>query len=100
MSSSGGPYPGFVDFSVSQGNTPGFLASIQGLNTFHRFCTSIPRPAVRDPTFGYFIEGKNISGSECELTISIQYRHGYCLYDVIKSIGIKIVSIPMELYLF
>lgn len=100
LSSTGGPWPGFVDFSVKEGNTPGFLTAIKGSETYHYFCDSIPRPGKKDPTFAYFIEGKKILGSECQLTISIQYNDGLCLYDIIKAIGIKIISIPGELHLF
>jgi len=96
----GGPWPGFVDFSVKEGNTPGFLTNIKGLITYHKSCDSIPRPNKRDPAFAYFIEGKQIPGSECLLTLSVQYRDGLCLSDFIKAIGIKIISIPRELFLF
>jgi len=100
LSSSGGPWPGFVDFLVKEGNTPGFFAAIKGLETYHYSCDSIQRSSKRDPTYAYFIEGDKITGSECQLTLSIQYRDGHCLYDFIKAIGIKVISIPRELYLF
>ena len=100
LSSTGGPWPGFVDFDIREGNTPGFLTMIKGLVTYHISCDNLVRPNNGDPTFAFFIDGKNIPGSECLLTISIQYKDGRCLYDVIKAIGIKVMSIPQELYLF
>jgi hypothetical protein len=94
------PRPGYMDFSVIESNAPGFVTAIKGLTIPHWTCDSIPRPGKKDPAFAYFIEGNRISGSECQLTLTIQYKDGYCLYDFIKSFGIKVISIPKELYLF
>ncbi|MBN2769192.1 MAG: DUF4249 family protein [Spirochaetes bacterium] len=88
-------WPGFLDFAVVESNTQGFVAAVQGLVTYH-----FPCKIRRDPTFAYFIEGEKIQGSECLLTLSVQYRDGFCIFDVIKAIDIKVFSIPGELYLF
>jgi len=90
-------WPGFLDFAVVEGNTPGFVAAVQGLVTYHFSCDII---SYKNPTFAYFIEGKNIPGPECLLTLAIQYNDGFSGFDFFKAIGIKVISIPRELYLF
>jgi len=90
-------WPGFLDFAVVEGNTPGFVAAVQGLVTYHFSCDII---SYKNPTFAYFIEGKNIPGPECLLTLAIQYNDGFSGFDSFKAIGIKVISIPRELYLF
>jgi hypothetical protein len=100
LSSTGGPWPGYVDFKISNENTTGFMAELKGLHTYHYQCENLGQTIGRDPTFVYFFKGKKVLDSECQLTLSIQYRDGLCLYDAIKAIGIKVISIPEELYSF
>jgi hypothetical protein len=94
--------PLFLDFSVVEGNTPGFLTVMQGLTTHHYWqCeNNIYGFEKKDPTYAYFIDGNKIPNSGSQLTLSVQYRDGYCLYEAIQGIGIKIISIPRELFLF
>ncbi len=74
-------WPGFLDFAVVEGNTPGFVAAVQGLVTYHFSCDMLP---YKNPTFAYFIEGKNIPGPECLLTLAIQYNDGISGFDYFK----------------
>jgi hypothetical protein len=91
-------WPGFLDFTVVDGNTPGFLSPLHGLATFHNPCNNPNN--YSHPTFAYFVQGEKITGSECQLTVSVQYRDGLSLFDIFKAIDIKVISIPRELYLF
>ena len=98
LSSSWLGWPPWLDFTVVDGNAPGFLAVVQGLVTYHFPCYNIePR---RDPTFAYFIDGENIRGPECLLTLSVQYRDRFSMIEMFKTINVKVISIPRELYLF
>lgn len=100
LSSSWAPWPGYLDFSVKEANTPGFFAEIQGLIMYHHVCDDLSRTTEESPVYAYFIEGEKISGSRCLITLSIQYNDGYCVYDAFKALGIKIISVPKDLYLF
>ncbi|MBW6480319.1 MAG: DUF4249 domain-containing protein [Bacteroidales bacterium] len=93
-------WPGFTDFTVVHGNTPGFFSAVKGLVTYHYSCDNIQRSCKKNPTYAYFIEGKNIPGPECLLTLAIQYNDDLSMFDSFKAIGIKVISIPRELYLF
>ena len=97
-SSSWPGWPGFLDFTVVDGNTPGFIGTVHGLVTFHYPCNNPSN--YKNPTFAYFIQGGKITGSECLLTFSVQYWDGLSMFDSFKAISIKVISIPQELYLF
>lgn len=94
------PHPGYMDFSVIESNTPGFLAAIKGLTIPHWTCHNISVYQPKDPAYAYLIEGNKIPGTECHLTLTIQYMDGYSLYDFIKTFGIVLISLPEELYQF
>ena len=91
-------WPGFLDFTVADGNTPGFLAPLQGLDTPHYPCNN--RSNYKDPAFAYFIMGEKISGSNCLLTLSVQYNDGLSMFDSFNAFEIRVISIPRDLYLF
>lgn len=94
------PSPSYMDFSVMESNTPGFLSPLQGLMIPHWTCNDNSEYWLKDPAYAYFIEGNKSPGLECQLTLTIQYKDGYCLYENIKTFGIKLISIPRELYQF
>lgn len=95
FSSAGPKWPGYMDFTVVDCNIPGFLSPVYGLRTYHFPCN-----IKLDPTYAFFVQGKNASDSKCVLTISVQYRDGFSIFDSFKAIGIKLISIPPELYAF
>ncbi|MBA7543740.1 hypothetical protein ES705_36077 [subsurface metagenome] len=100
FSSSGIPYSGLLDFSVRDCNSPGFFAIMHSLNMFHNICQGNSRQVEKSPVFAYFIEGNKITDNECIITLSTQFQDSYAVYDGLKSIRIKLLSIPETLYLF
>ena len=100
FSSSNTPYSGFLDFSVRDCNSPGFFAIMHGLNMFHRICQDNRLVVEKSPVFAYFIEGNKITDNECIITLSTQFQDSHSVYDGLKSIRIKLLSLPETLYLF
>ncbi|MFH0841156.1 MAG: DUF4249 family protein [Bacteroidota bacterium] len=94
------PFPGFLDFSINESNTPGFFSEMQGLKMYRYVCTGQTRLIEALHATSYLIEGENIPDTECVMTIYIRYWDLYCPYDVFKSIRIRLMSIPGELYSF
>jgi hypothetical protein len=99
-SSSGIPYSGLLDFSVRDCNSPGFFAIMHGLNMLHNICQGNKRTVEKSPVFAYFIEGSKITDDECVITLSTQFQDSYSVYDGLKSVRIKLLTIPEALYLF
>nr|MQY77959.1 DUF4249 family protein [Bacteroidota bacterium] len=99
-SSFGIPYSGLLDFSVRDCNSSGFFAIMHGLNMFHRLCQGNRRAVEKSPVFAYFIEGSKIPDNKCLITLSTQFQDSHSVYDGLKSIRIKLLSIPETLYLF
>ena len=100
FSSSYIPYSGFLDFTVRECNSPGFFSIMQGLNMLHGICHSNRVAVEKSPVFAYFIEGNKITDNECIITLSTQFQDSHSVYDALKSIRIKLLSIPETLYLF
>ncbi len=94
------PYPGYLNFSIPESNTPGFFSEMQGLKMYHYVCTGIHRNIESSPATSFLIEGGKIPDPKCIMTIYIQYWDAYCPYDVFKSIRIRLLSVPVELYHF
>lgn len=94
------PWPGFMDFSVIEANTPVFIAEIQGLKTWHYVCSDPFTGAERFPAYAWFIEGKKIPEAGCRVTLAVRFADGYNLIEIMKAVSIKILSIPEDLYLF
>ncbi len=89
---------GFLDFSVVESNSPGFFAVVHCINMFHYQCSE--NNLIQSPVSAYFLEGTKILNSSGRVTIAVRFSDNYCVYDVLKSIQIKLLSIPRELYLF
>ena len=100
LSSSGIPYSGLLDFSVRNCNSPGFFSIMHGLNMFHTICQGNRSTVEKSPVFAYFIEGNKISDNECVITLSTQFQDSHSVYDGLKAIRIKLLSIPETLYFF
>jgi len=92
--------PGFLDFSITESNTPGFFSEMQGLNTYHYVCTGIHRKIEASPAPVFLIEGSKIPDPKCSISVYIQYWDGYSPYVVFKAIRIRLLSVPKELYHF
>ncbi|MCX6328358.1 MAG: DUF4249 family protein [Bacteroidia bacterium] len=94
------PSSGLLDFTVRETNYPGFFAEMFGLIMYHYKCNENFLSVVKSPVFGYFIDGTNTTDKTCTITISTQFSDTYSVYDFLKAINIKVLSIPEELYFF
>jgi len=96
------PWGGFMDFTIKEGNTPGFFAEIQGLKTYHYICREKEKFKIveRSPANGWFIEGMKIPDPACRITLAVRFADEFNIYEELKAVSIKILSIPEDLYLF
>ena len=94
------PFSSLVDFSVRESNTPGFFAIMHGLKTYHDVCLGNTMQVEQSPYSAYLIDGSKIPDNKCNITLTVQFSDSYCVYDFLKAIHIKLLSIPIELYLF
>jgi len=94
------PYPGFLDFSITESNTPGFFSEMQGLKTYHYVCTENQRKIEKSPAPVFLFEGGKIPDSKCFMSVYIQYGDGYIPQEVFKAIRIRLLSVPKELFHF
>lgn len=98
----------YLDFSILECNTPGFFAEIYGLTRKTYPITDEGIGGGESPVYAYFIDGDNIPGNKCKFTLSTLFHgtfsvwQGAWFYDLelYKSICIKLLSIPPELYNF
>lgn len=89
-----------LDFNVRDCNSPGFLAVMHGLKMYHWKCFENHLTLLKSPVFAYFINGKDISGNLCNIKISTKFSDDYSVFVLIRSLRIKLLSIPEELYHF
>lgn len=94
------PYSGPHDFFVRETNTPGFFAEMQGINTYHYLYTEEGLDSPISNAIAYFIDGKQIPESYCNMTMAVQYDDGYSPIEELNYVKIKLMSIPVELYNF
>jgi hypothetical protein len=94
------PSSGFLDFSVRESNSPGFFAEFYGYSMYHFFCKDTFQYIEKSPVSAYFIEGIKIPDSICNITLSVQFSDFHCVYDILQSLHIRLLSIPEELYEF
>lgn len=93
-------YSSFLDFSVRSCNTPGFLSIMHGIIMYHKMCKNGFYHTEKSPVFAYFMEGKKIPNNKCQITLYTQFQDSYAVYDALKTLKIKLMSIPKPLYLF
>jgi hypothetical protein len=94
------PIKSYLDFSIRDYNSPGFAAIIHGLKMNHWICSNDRVYLNESPVTAYFIDGDKIPQNRCNMTISAKFQDTYSTIDILKSIRIKLLSIPEELYLF
>jgi len=101
-------YESYVDFTVSQSNTQGFFSELIGLKTRHMSILPDGMEEVETPVFAYFIDGRQIEGNKCDITISTLFHGPYSVWqgpwdrdtEDYYSLRFKLISIPEEVYLF
>ncbi len=91
---------GFLDFSVRNNYVHGFDAIFYGLKMSHLNCSGDGPPLLQSRVKAFFIDGENIPGDMCNLTLSAKFNDGYSLYHFLTSFRIKLLSVPRDLYIF
>jgi hypothetical protein len=91
---------GFLDFSVRNNNVQGFNAIFYGLKMFHLNCTDKGSSLLQTRVKAFFIDGNNIQGNICDLSLVAKFNDGYSLFHFFTSFRVKLLSIPKELYIF
>jgi hypothetical protein len=100
------PFKGFLDFTIREGNSPGFFAEIPSLSVMHH--PDPNEPFLATTVRAYFIDGSKIPGDKCNITLSTQFHGPYSNkfeslvveHEAFSSIRIKLLSIPEEFYNF
>lgn len=94
------PVISYFDFTIRDSNVPGFFAPMHGLKMDHWFCENGQTHLLNSHVFPYFIDGEKIPEGKCKITLSFSFQNTYSTIDILRSIQIKLLSIPEELYLF
>jgi hypothetical protein len=99
MLSFGSP-TGFSDFSIQDCNSPGFFSIFYGGYSYKMTCEWEYLAFKKTPYFAYFIEGSKIPENECIITLSTQFQNNQSPIEILKSINIKLISIPESFFQF
>lgn len=91
---------GTTDFSIRDCNSPGFLSIFYGVYLFKMTCEWQYLAFKKAPYFAYFIEGSKIPENECIITLSTQFQDAQSPIEILKSINIKLISIPESFFQF
>jgi len=99
-------YFGPIDFSVRGSNTPYFISEIQGINMVHlngvgfSSVEVVSDPFLIDHAGALFIDGGQISGDKCIISLSIPFGDTRTPISSLGDLRIKLLSITEEFYLF
>ena len=97
-------YFGPIDFFVRESNTPYFISEIQGINMVHLngvgFSQVEVDPIEIDLAYALFIDGSQIPGDECIISLSIPFGDTHAPISTLASFRIKLFAITEEFYLF
>jgi hypothetical protein len=85
-----------LEFDVRYCNTPGFFAILSGYSMYQWNCRDI----TKVPVYAYFIDGSKISFDTCVIKISTIFDNDRAPFDIIRSLRIRLLSIPKVLFLF
>lgn len=88
-----------LEFDVRYCNTPGFFAVLSGYTRSQWTCRNIPT-MIKVPVYAYFIEGSKIPADKCIFKISTQFEDERSPFEVIRSLRVRLLSIPKVLFLF
>jgi hypothetical protein len=91
---------GYVDFSVRNSNVQGFSAILYGLRMAHSPCAASERSIIQSFVKAFFIDGNDIRGNRCNLTLSVKFNDFYSVAVFFTSFRIKLLTVPKEFYLF
>ncbi len=90
-----------LEFAVRYCNTPGFFAVLSGYTRYQWTCLDIPiTTVIKVPVYAYFIEGSKIPVDKCIIKISTQFEDERSPFDDLRSLRVRLLSIPKVLFLF
>ena len=93
----------FLDFSVRESNTQVFFSIMHGLEMDHYACDEDRTPRIcikKSPVYACFFESSKTSGEKYYISLSTRFSDERCVYFLIESFRIILLSIPEELYYF
>lgn len=94
------PVRSYIDFTIRDCNAPGFFAEMHGLKVKHWICNRNRVYFSDKQALPYFIDGDKIPNGICRIGLSFKFQDTYSLIDILKSIQLKLLSVPEELFLF
>ncbi len=92
-------YNGPIDFNVRESNVPFFMSGIQGINMVH-FKLHMNVPDEKDLAHAIFIDGSQITGDECILSLTIPFGDTHTPISTLSRFKIKLFTITEEYFLF
>jgi hypothetical protein len=88
-----------LEFDVRYCNAPGFFSILSGYTMYQWTCQNIPT-MIKVPVYAYFIEGSKIPLDKCIIRISTQFDDELSPLDILRSLRVRLLSIPKALFLF
>lgn len=89
-----------LEFTVRDCNSPGFFAEFIGFKMGQWTCQVPSAKMIKVPVYAYFIEGSKIPENKCTIKISTQFNDERSLFEFIKNLQVRLLSIPKDLYTF
>jgi hypothetical protein len=93
-----------LEFEVRYCNTKGFFAILPGFTMYRITCMADRNfdrtPFIKVPVSVYIIEGSKIPDNKCTIKISTQFQNESSPFDYLRSLRVRLLSIPKELFLF
>ncbi|MEI6050780.1 MAG: DUF4249 family protein [Bacteroidota bacterium] len=88
-----------LEFDVKYCNTSGFFAILSGYSMYQWTCLD-KLTMIKVPVYAYFIEGSRIPANKCIIKISTQFADERSPFDILRSLRVRLLSIPKTLFLF
>lgn len=92
------PYSGPTDFIIRETNTHGFYSELPSLKIRHHACFNDEQGSKISQVNAYIFDGSEINADKFLFTISVPFHNNYSPIVWLKSVRIKLLSIPRELY--
>jgi len=89
-----------LEFAIRDCNTAGFFAVFPGYTMCQWRCIDDRPSMIKVPIYACFIDGSKIPDNKCIVKISTQFQDDRSPFEFIRSIRIKLLSIPEALFLF
>ncbi len=89
-----------LEFAVRDCNSPGFFAELSGFKMGQWTCQDERTHMIKVPVYAYFIEGAKIPDNKCTIKISTQFANERSLFEFIKNLQVRFLSIPRDLFFF